>query len=120
ILTLPLSAPCVLGFAFLPSLPVALLSAALMNFLLACAIIPSINFAVGAAAPGDRGLTATVMLAASGLIGSTLGPFIVGILSDYLHPALGEQSLRYGIAVMAAAPLVGAAFIVAAMTATVR
>lgn len=120
IVTLPLSVPCVLGFAFLPSLSLAMTSAALMNFLLACAIIPSINFAVGTAAPGDRGLTATVMLAAAGLIGSTLGPFIVGVLSDYLHPTLGEESLRYGIAVMAAAPLVGTAFLVAARVATLR
>lgn len=120
IVTLPLSVPCVLGFAFLPSLPAAMASAALMNFLLACAIIPSINFAVGTAGPGDRALTATVMLAASGLVGSTLGPFIVGVLSDYLNPTLGEESLRYGIAVMAAAPIVGAAFIAAARTSTVR
>lgn len=119
-LTMPLAVPCVLGFAFLPSLSLAMASAALMNFLLACAIIPSISFAVDSAAAGDRGLTATVMLAASGLIGSTLGPFIVGVLSDYLHPTLGEESLRYGIAFMAAAPLFGTAFIVAARSATVR
>jgi MFS family permease len=91
-----------------------------MNFLLACAIIPSINFAVGTASPGDRGLTATVMLAASGLIGGTLGPFVVGVLSDYLHPTLGAESLRYGIAVMAAAPLVGTGFVVAARNSTMR
>lgn len=120
IVTLPLSVPCVLGFAFLPSLSLAMASAALMNFLLACAIIPSINFAVDTAAPGDRGLTATVMLAAAGLIGSTLGPFIVGVLSDYLNPTLGEESLRYGIAAMAAAPLVGTAFISAAWVSAVR
>jgi len=120
IVALPLSIPCVLGFAFLPSLSATMVSAALMNFLLACAIIPSINFAVDSAAPGDRGLTATMMLAATGLIGSTLGPFIVGVLSDLLKPSLGEESLRYGIAVMAAAPLVGTAFIVAAKLSTVR
>jgi MFS family permease len=114
IVSLPLSVPCVLGFAFLPSLTAAMSSAALMNFLLAGAIIPSINFAVDTAAPGDRGLTATMMLAASGLIGSTIGPFIVGVLSDYLNPTLGDESLRYGIAVMAAAPLIGTAFVVAA------
>ena len=60
------------------------------------------------------------MLAATGLIGSTLGPFIVGVLSDYLNPSLGDESLRYGIAVMAAAPLVGTAFIVAARISSVR
>ena len=118
IVTMPLSVPCVLGFAFLPSLTATMTSAAVMNFLLACAIIPSINFAVGTASPGDRGLTATVMLAASGLIGGTLGPFIVGVLSDYLKPTIGMESLRYGVAMMAAAPLVGTAFIVAAKRST--
>ncbi len=112
-IALPLSVPCVLGFAFLPTMAAAMASAACMNFLLACAIIPSINFAVDNAQPYDRGLTATVMLAASGLIGGGLGPFIVGAMSDWLTPTLGPEGLRYGIGTMAAAPLVAAALIAA-------
>ncbi|MGX7894935.1 MFS transporter [Tsuneonella sp. HG222] len=110
-ISLPLSVPFVLGFAFLPTMPLAMASAGCMNFLLACAIIPCINFAVDNAKPFDRGLTATVMLAASGLIGGGLGPFIVGVISDWLAPTLGPGGLRYGIATMAAAPLFAAVLI---------
>ncbi|WP_305097178.1 MFS transporter [Croceibacterium aestuarii] len=117
---LPFALPCVLGFAFFDSLTLAMSSAALMNFLLSCAIIPSINYAVSSAEPGDRGLTATVMLASSGLIGGALGPFVVGWLSDRLTPTLGDEGLRFGIAAMAAAPLIAAAFVVAARASAMR
>ena len=119
-IALPLAVPCVLGFAFLPTMATAMASAALMNFLLACAIIPSINFAIDNAQPYDRGLTATVMLAASGLIGGGLGPLIVGAISDSLTPTLGPDGLRYGIAVMAGAPLLAAALIALAFVAKGR
>jgi hypothetical protein len=51
------------------------------------------------------------MLAASGLIGGGLGPFIVGAMSDWLTPTLGPDGLRYGISTMAAAPLVASALV---------
>ena len=55
------------------------------------------------------------MLAATGLIGGGLGPFIVGALSDMLAPQLGAESLRFGIASLIVTPLVSAAFLVVAI-----
>ena len=115
LVTLPLAIPFMAGFALLPSLVPTMISAAAMNFLLSCAFAPCVNYAVTAAAPGDRGLTSTFMLAASGLIGSGLGPFIVGALSDGFAPRYGAEGLRYAICAMIATPLVATALLWLAM-----
>ena len=115
LVALPLAAPFTAGFVLAPSVALTLLSAAAMNFCLTCAVPPCINYAVTRADPGDRGVTATIMLAATGLIGGGLGPFIVGALSDMLAPQLGAESLRFGIASLIVTPLVSAAFLVVAI-----
>jgi MFS family permease len=111
LVALPLSAPFMAGFLFAPTLLLTMVSAALMNFLLSCAFVPCVNYAVTRADPGDRALASTVMLAASGLIGGGLGPFVVGVLSDALTPQLGPQGLRFAMSVMIASPLAASAFL---------
>jgi MFS family permease len=111
LVALPLSVPFMAGFLFAPTLLPAMVSAALMNFLLSCAFVPCVNYAVTRAHPGDRALASTVMLAASGLIGGGLGPFVVGVLSDSLTPQLGVQSLRFAMSVMIASPLTASGFL---------
>lgn len=106
LVALPLAAPCMAGFIFLPGVGAALLSMGLMNFLLGCAVAPFINYAISHVAPGDRALTSAILLSSSGLIGGGLGPFLVGLLSDALSPVYGRESLRYAISVMIATPLV--------------
>jgi hypothetical protein len=63
---------------------------------------------VGIAPLHLRALASTLVLTASGLLGGALAPSIVGVISDALQPSLGAEALRYGIAVMAPAPLLGA------------
>src|SRR4029079_8559456 len=82
----PFSVPFLAGFVTFPTLGLTMLSAAVMNFLVSCAYAPCVNYAVTNVAPGDRGLVSSVLLAASGLIGAGLGPFIVGVASDLLTP----------------------------------
>ena len=55
------------------------------------------------------------MLAASGLIGGALGPFVVGVLSDVLTPRLGDDGLRYAMSVMIVVPVLAAAFLAVAL-----
>jgi len=93
---------------------VTMLCAAGMNFLLSCAFVPCINYAVARAGAGDRALVSTIMLAASGLIGGALGPFVVGALSDGLTPQLGDEGLRYALSAMIASPLLATVFLFAA------
>ena len=113
--SLPLAAPFTAGLAFSPTLALTMGSAFMMNFLLACAVPPCVNYAVTTADPGDRAVTSTILLAASGLIGGALGPFIVGLLSDILAPQMGVESLRYAIAAMIVSPLLATAFLVSAI-----
>ncbi|AKH42890.1 MFS family permease [Altererythrobacter atlanticus] len=112
--SIPLSLPFMAGFIFLPWLAAAMACAAVMNFLLSMATPTAMNFVVNSVAPGDRGLSATLLLAATGLVGGTMGPFIVGLLSDLLAPRLGDESLRIAIAAMLATPVVATIFLVAA------
>jgi MFS family permease len=113
LVALPLSTPFMAGFIFAPTLLVTMLCAAGMNFLLSCAFVPCINYAVARIGAGDRALISTVMLAASGLIGGALGPLIVGALSDGLTPQFGGESLRYALSAMIASPLLATAFLIA-------
>lgn len=114
LVALPLSTPFMAGFIFAPTLVVTMLCAAAMNFLLSCGFVPCVNYAIARADPGDRGLVSTVMLAASGLIGGALGPFVVGALSDAMTPQLGPEGLRYALTAMLASPLAATAFLMIA------
>lgn len=111
IVALPLSAPCFAGLVLLPSLAGALVSAGLMNFLLSAVVAPCMALGLAIVAPRQRGLAATLLLVAQGLIAGGLAPFLVGLLSDILSPRLGVDSLRYAILSMAPAPLVATALL---------
>ena len=115
LLALPLATPFMAGFIFAPTLLQTMACAAAMNFLLSCAFVPCVNYAVTRADPGDRALASTVMLAASGLIGGALGPFVVGALSDALSPQLGSEGLRYALSAMIVTPIVATIFVMRAM-----
>jgi MFS family permease len=103
---LPLSIPFVAGFIASPTLLATMLCASVMNFLVSSAYAPCVNYAVTNVAPGDRGLVSSVLLAASGIIGSGLGPFIVGVMSDVLTPTYGDEGLRYAIGFMIPTPAI--------------
>jgi MFS family permease len=106
LIALPLSIPFVAGFVASPTLLATMLSAAAMNFLVSSTYAPCVNYAVTNVAPGDRGLVSSVLLAAAGLVGSGLGPFIVGAMSDVLTPTYGAEGLRYAIAWMIPTPAI--------------
>jgi predicted MFS family arabinose efflux permease len=44
-----------------------------------------------------RALTASILLFVINIVGLGLGPLVVGLLSDYLQPAHGDESLRYAL-----------------------
>jgi hypothetical protein len=49
-------------------------------------------------APREMRSTATAsLLFVNSLVGVSLGPFLTGLASDWLQPALGKQSLRYAL-----------------------
>lgn len=105
VFALPLAAPALLLFILSPSLPVAMTGAAAMNFLLASAMGPCIATAVAIVPMHVRALSSAVLLVAMGLLGAALSPLIVGVVSDWLQPQMGQDSLRYGLAAMAPTPI---------------
>jgi len=111
LIAVPLALPFMTGFAFLPALAAAMLCAAVMNFLLSSALPPAINFAVSSVASRDRGIVSTIMLAASGLIGGSMGPLVVGALSDVLTPHYGDDGLRMAISSMLVTPAAATYFL---------
>ncbi|MEO6387357.1 MAG: MFS transporter [Croceibacterium sp.] len=111
LIALPLSIPFLAGFVSFSSLTLTMLSAAVMNFLVSSAYAPCVNYAVNNVAPRDRGLVSSVLLAAAGLIGTGLGPFIVGFASDILTPTYGADGLRYAIATMIPTPAIAFALL---------
>ena len=114
ILALPLAIPAYAVFLFAPALPVALVGVAVMNFMLASSLGPCVALAISLVAPTQRGLTSTIMLACQTLLAFALGPFLIGQVSDALHAAYGEDSLRYALAVMLFAPAIASLLLWAA------
>lgn len=49
------------------------------------------------AQPRMRAVAASVLLTSKAIIGMAAGPLLVGLASDLLAPALGAQSLRFGL-----------------------
>jgi MFS family permease len=67
--------------------------------------------AVQEAAPSDlQAMSSAILLMLGTLAGLGLGPLIIGIVSDLLRPAYGDESLRYALLILA--PLAGVASLV--------
>jgi MFS family permease len=82
-----------------PDLDVAVPIAFSLMFVLASMFFgPSFAVAQSLATVRMRAVSASVLLFIQTMIGLTLGPAIVGLISDELHAALGLQSLAYAMA----------------------
>jgi MFS family permease len=57
-----------------------------------------------------RATSGALMLLIGNLIGLGLGPLAIGVLSDFLEPSFGQESLRYALLLAPAAIVVGALF----------
>ena len=61
---------------------------------------PSFAMSQGLATLRTRAVGTSLTLFIQTLIGSGLGPFLTGAISDYLYPAYGIDSMRYGLAIV--------------------
>ena len=102
----PIATPFLILFVFAPTLGGAMAATAIMTFLISLGVAPC--FALGSGVVGHRvrALASTLMLFAFGLIGSGMGPFVVGVVSDALEPGYGIESLRYALATMIVTPAI--------------
>lgn len=90
-----------------------LLSSKVLAFLALFVLICLFNFFMGPTlallqrlAPDTaRATTFAVVMLIANLIGMGLGPQLVGVLSDILHPTVGEDALRYGMLIISGTAL---------------
>jgi MFS family permease len=58
---------------------------------------PSYAVSQALAQPQTRALASSILIFVQTLIGMGVGPFLVGVISDYLAPMTGNSSLRYAL-----------------------
>ena len=61
---------------------------------------PSFAMSQGLATLRTRAVATSLTLFTQTLIGLGLGPLLAGAISDYLHPTVGADSLRYGLVIV--------------------
>lgn len=91
-----IAAPFIVATYFVPSLSMAIV------FLIVPAFFAPMNLCVFAAAqrlapPHMRAMASALLALGISLIAGSLGPLMVGMVSDYLTPSLGVDSIRYAL-----------------------
>jgi MFS family permease len=87
--------------------PTALLFLAPASFLGASWSGPTLAMVMAIAKARMRALASAITTGAYTLVGMALGPTLVGWISDSLAPSYGEDSIRYGLLVVALAHVLG-------------
>lgn len=97
-------------FYLSPNLTVVIVALALPAFLGASYLGPAYAATQGLVPLRMRATAAAILLFILNMIGLGLGPLWVGILSDLLRPALGDDSLRWALLSTIITSLIGAYF----------
>lgn len=100
--------PFGLAFAFAPNGDLASLLLAPASFLAGTQFSPIFSAVQTLAAPQMRALAASSITAANTIFGLGLAPPFVGFLNDLGAASVGEEAIRYSIALMMAAHLLAA------------
>jgi MFS family permease len=97
--------PCIVVFLLVPQKSLALI--ALVPLIVVGNVFLAPTFALLQRLVKDemRATTLAVVMLLANLIGMGIGPQLVGIVSDLLRPALGNDSLRYAMLTMSLAAL---------------
>lgn len=69
---------------------------------------PAFGLTQNLARPTMRGVATAIVMVATVLTGQGIGPVLTGAISDALRPDLGDESLRYALAIMAGFATLGA------------
>lgn len=87
-------------------IPTAMLWCALYAFFAVWWVAPSYNLVTQLVPPGRRGSAMALQTIISTLLGVGVGPLLVGLFSDLLLPAYGQESLRYAL-MLVSLPVLG-------------
>ena len=75
---------------------------------------PTIAISHTMVSPSMRAMASAILFFILNFIGLGLGPLVVGMLSDFLAPSYGSESLRYALGIVAFVNLVSATFFILA------
>ena len=88
------------GALFLPNMSLSIVCLGCCASLHSMYLGPSVSVAHSLVPASMRALTSAVLFLVLNLIGLGFGPLVVGIISDRLAPALGVESLRWGMSII--------------------
>lgn len=111
---LVLAAPLLIAGFLAPSARMSLALLTLPALLAALYAAPCFATAQALAPPGAHAAASAIPLLGQSLIGASLGPLLVGVISDHLAPSLGTQSLRYALCILSLSYVASAALLLAA------
>ncbi len=106
--------PCAVGALFLPDKFLSLACLGLCGSLQSVYLGPALATAHSLVPASMRALTSAVFFLVINLVGLGCGPWVVGIVSDLLKPALGVESLRWAISIIIPMSMVSAGLFLAA------
>ena len=92
--------PCLAAALFFHPTFLAVLGIGLCASLQSMYLGPSLAVAHGLVPASMRALTSAVFFLVINIIGLGFGPLVIGIISDALMPALGNESLRWAMSIM--------------------
>ena len=85
-----------------------------VSFLLTAYQAPVYAAVISVARPRMRAVGISILVFTTGILGQIMGPFLVGLLNDLLHPIYGDDAIRYSLLVISACGIGGAASFAAA------
>ncbi|MVM30007.1 MFS transporter [Spirosoma sp. HMF4905] len=95
-----ISIPCVTGALFLQNTTYSLICLGLTASLQSLYLGPSIAVSHSLVPPSMRSLTSAILFFVLNLVGLGFGPLTVGVISDWLAPSLGNESLRWAMSIV--------------------
>ena len=104
-----LATPFFFGVFLSPTYGMAFVYMMIPTMLTSFYLGPVFSMTQGLVPPIMRATAAAVLLFVINIIGLGLGPQFVGILSDFLRPEFGEESLRYAMLILSMFTVLGAA-----------
>lgn len=95
--TTALALPAAMAALFVPSVMVSIVLVTLAMVFWSISNGPIIAAVTSVVSSSMRATAASITIFCTSVLGFGLGPFAVGLLSDGLTPALGDQALRYAL-----------------------
>jgi len=108
--TLLIAIPFSLTVLFVQNTKVALLFIAIPSFLVSFFLGPCIAVTHGLVGLRMRAMASAILFFVLNIIGLGCGPLFTGMISDYLKPSLGAESIRWAMSTTLIANILGAFF----------